>query len=96
MAISLMLVFCGLCEHLWGASPLLPGRGHPRLLGFPLNSQATSQFSIIINPLFETFNGMVSTTSLEELNQTTLAWVDQHCSLPVLRPSKWHFMWGGG
>ncbi|XP_062814756.1 MLX-interacting protein isoform X5 [Anolis carolinensis] len=43
-------------------------------------------FSIIINPLFETFNEMVSTTSLEELNQTALAWVDQHCSLPVLRP----------
>ncbi|XP_054851856.1 MLX-interacting protein [Eublepharis macularius] len=43
-------------------------------------------FSIIIKPLFETFNGMVSTTSLEELNQTALAWVDQHCSLPVLRP----------
>uniref|UniRef100_A0ACB8FZF5 Uncharacterized protein n=1 Tax=Sphaerodactylus townsendi TaxID=933632 RepID=A0ACB8FZF5_9SAUR len=43
-------------------------------------------FSIIINPLFETFNGMVSTASLEELNQTALAWVDQHCSLPVLRP----------
>uniref|UniRef100_A0ABM5F2G6 MLX-interacting protein isoform X1 n=1 Tax=Pogona vitticeps TaxID=103695 RepID=A0ABM5F2G6_9SAUR len=43
-------------------------------------------FSIIINPLFETFNGMVSTTSLEELNQTALAWVDQHCSLLVLRP----------
>ncbi|KAH0625605.1 hypothetical protein JD844_015190, partial [Phrynosoma platyrhinos] len=43
-------------------------------------------FSIIINPLFETFNGMVSTTRLDELNQTALAWVDQHCSLPVLRP----------
>ncbi|XP_015273132.1 PREDICTED: MLX-interacting protein [Gekko japonicus] len=43
-------------------------------------------FSIIIKPLFETFNGMVSTTSLEDLNQTALAWVDQHCSLPVLRP----------
>ncbi|XP_061459416.1 MLX-interacting protein isoform X2 [Rhineura floridana] len=42
-------------------------------------------FSIIIKPLFETFNGMVSTTSLEELNQSVLAWVDQHCSLPVLR-----------
>ncbi|XP_066466094.1 MLX-interacting protein [Tiliqua scincoides] len=43
-------------------------------------------FSIIINPLFETFNGMVSTTSLEELNQTALSWVEQHCSLPILRP----------
>ncbi|CAM5101294.1 unnamed protein product [Natator depressus] len=43
-------------------------------------------FSIIIKPLFESFNGMVSTTSLEDLNQTAMAWLDQHCSLPVLRP----------
>uniref|UniRef100_A0A8C8VGH1 BHLH domain-containing protein n=1 Tax=Pelusios castaneus TaxID=367368 RepID=A0A8C8VGH1_9SAUR len=43
-------------------------------------------FSIIIKPLFESFNGMVSTTSLEELNQSAMAWLDQHCSLPVLRP----------
>lgn len=47
------------------------------------------QFSIIIKPLFESFNGMVSTTSLKDLNQTVLAWLDQHCPLPVLRPSKW-------
>ncbi|MBN3304231.1 MLXIP protein, partial [Amia calva] len=43
-------------------------------------------FSIIIKPLFESFNAMVSTTSTEELCQTTLSWLDQHCSLPVLRP----------
>ncbi|XP_008935554.1 PREDICTED: MLX-interacting protein, partial [Merops nubicus] len=43
-------------------------------------------FSIIIKPLFESFNGMVSTTSLKDLNQTVLAWLDQHCPLPVLRP----------
>ncbi|NXG24881.1 MLXIP protein, partial [Grallaria varia] len=43
-------------------------------------------FSIIIKPLFESFNGMVSTTSFKDLNETTLAWLDQHCSLPVLRP----------
>nr|XP_015221520.1 PREDICTED: MLX-interacting protein [Lepisosteus oculatus] len=43
-------------------------------------------FSIIIKPLFESFNGMVSTTSTEELCQTTLQWLDRHCSLPVLRP----------
>ncbi|KAM7144621.1 MLX-interacting protein isoform 2-T2 [Macrochelys suwanniensis] len=43
-------------------------------------------FSIIIKPLFESFSGMVSTTSLEDLNQTAMAWLDQHCSLPVLRP----------
>ncbi|XP_037536308.1 MLX-interacting protein [Nematolebias whitei] len=43
-------------------------------------------FSIIIKPLFESFNGMVSTTSKAELYQTTLQWLDDHCSLPVLRP----------
>ncbi|XP_057277286.1 MLX-interacting protein isoform X2 [Pezoporus wallicus] len=43
-------------------------------------------FSIIIKPLFESFNGMVSSTSFKDLNQTAVAWVDQHCSLPVLRP----------
>ncbi|NXL92702.1 MLXPL protein, partial [Alectura lathami] len=46
-------------------------------------------FSIIIRPLFESFNGMVSTASMESLTQTSLAWLDQHCSLPALRPSKW-------
>ncbi|NWI77148.1 MLXPL protein, partial [Dryoscopus gambensis] len=44
-------------------------------------------FSIIIQPLFESFNGMVSTASMESLTQTSLAWLDQHCSLPVLRPA---------
>ncbi|XP_047446752.1 MLX-interacting protein isoform X2 [Mugil cephalus] len=43
-------------------------------------------FSIIIKPLFESFNGMVSTASRAELCQTTLQWLDRHCSLPALRP----------
>uniref|UniRef100_UPI0037E784A1 MLX-interacting protein isoform X2 n=1 Tax=Semicossyphus pulcher TaxID=241346 RepID=UPI0037E784A1 len=43
-------------------------------------------FSIIIKPLFDSFNGMVSTTSRAELFQTTLQWLDRHCSLPALRP----------
>ncbi|KAG9329583.1 hypothetical protein JZ751_025938 [Albula glossodonta] len=43
-------------------------------------------FSIIIRPLFESFNGAVSTTSTEELCQSTLRWLECHCSLPVLRP----------
>ncbi|XP_078410268.1 MLX-interacting protein isoform X2 [Cetorhinus maximus] len=45
-------------------------------------------FSIIIKPLFESFNATVATTSLDDLCKTTLSWLDQHCSLPVLRPSK--------
>ncbi|XP_056275449.1 MLX-interacting protein isoform X2 [Pseudoliparis swirei] len=43
-------------------------------------------FSIIIKPLFESFNGMVLTTSRAELCQTTMQWLDRHCSLPALRP----------
>ncbi|XP_041949412.1 carbohydrate-responsive element-binding protein-like isoform X1 [Alosa sapidissima] len=44
-------------------------------------------FSIIIEPLFESYNSIVSTASLEELCRTTLSWLDQHCSLPALRPT---------
>uniref|UniRef100_A0A8C8RR99 MLX interacting protein like n=1 Tax=Pelusios castaneus TaxID=367368 RepID=A0A8C8RR99_9SAUR len=44
-------------------------------------------FSIIIRPLFESFNGMVSTASRDSLSQTSLAWLDQCCSLPALRPT---------
>ncbi|XP_034540481.1 carbohydrate-responsive element-binding protein-like isoform X2 [Notolabrus celidotus] len=43
-------------------------------------------FSIIIEPLFESYNGMVSTASVDDLCRSTLSWVDQHCSLPALRP----------
>ncbi|XP_069816980.1 LOW QUALITY PROTEIN: MLX-interacting protein [Dendropsophus ebraccatus] len=43
-------------------------------------------FSIIIKPLFDSFNDMVSTSNLEELHSTTLEWLDLHCSLPALRP----------
>uniref|UniRef100_H3DEG2 MLX interacting protein n=1 Tax=Tetraodon nigroviridis TaxID=99883 RepID=H3DEG2_TETNG len=43
-------------------------------------------FSVIIKPLFDSFNRMVSTGSREELCQSTLRWLDRYCSLPVLRP----------
>lgn len=45
-----------------------------------------AQFSTIIAPLFDSYNGMVSTASVEELRRSILAWLDQHCSLTVLRP----------
>ncbi|KAL4660598.1 carbohydrate-responsive element-binding protein-like [Arapaima gigas] len=44
-------------------------------------------FSVIFQPLFESYNGMVSTASVEDLCRTTLCWLDQHCSLPALRPT---------
>lgn len=53
-------------------------------------SSTRCQFSIIIEPLFESYNGMVSTASMEELCRSTLSWLDQHCSLPALRPSESH------
>ncbi|XP_075391155.1 MLX-interacting protein isoform X3 [Tenrec ecaudatus] len=43
-------------------------------------------FSSILQPLFESFKSMVSTSSPEELHRTALSWLDQCCSLPVLRP----------
>lgn len=51
-------------------------------------SSTCCQFSIIIEPLFESYNGMVSTASVEDLCRSTLSWLDQHCSLPALRPSE--------
>ncbi|KAK1806810.1 hypothetical protein P4O66_005289 [Electrophorus voltai] len=44
-------------------------------------------FSIIIKPLFESFNGTVSTSSKSELRESTMQWLDRDCALPVLRPS---------
>ncbi|XP_057686933.1 MLX-interacting protein isoform X2 [Corythoichthys intestinalis] len=43
-------------------------------------------FSVIITPLFESFNKMVSTASGTELCKTTLEWLERHCSLVALRP----------
>ncbi|XP_020326442.1 carbohydrate-responsive element-binding protein-like [Oncorhynchus kisutch] len=44
-------------------------------------------FSIIVEPLFESYNRMVSTASVEDLCRTTLSWLDQYCSQPALRPT---------
>ncbi|XP_069800830.1 carbohydrate-responsive element-binding protein isoform X2 [Dendropsophus ebraccatus] len=44
-------------------------------------------FSILVRPLFESFNRMVSTASMTDLRDTSLEWLDQHCSLPALRPT---------
>ncbi|XP_033628300.1 carbohydrate-responsive element-binding protein-like [Asterias rubens] len=44
-------------------------------------------FSIIIRPLFESYNTSVSTTNTEELCKTVISWLDQYCSLPALRPT---------
>ncbi|XP_030041613.1 MLX-interacting protein [Microcaecilia unicolor] len=44
-------------------------------------------FSIIIKPLFETYQETVSTSNLDEFCCSVLTWLDQHCTLPILRPA---------
>lgn len=44
-------------------------------------------FSVLMRQLFEEYNNMVSTVSVEEFCRTVLAWLEQHCSLPALRPA---------
>jgi len=42
----------------------------------------------LMRQLFEEYNNMVSTASVEDFCRTVLAWLEQHCSLPALRPGK--------
>nr|XP_053634728.1 carbohydrate-responsive element-binding protein-like [Cherax quadricarinatus] len=43
-------------------------------------------FSLITEPLLESYNSSVSTSCLDDLCRSSLAWLDQQCSLNVLRP----------
>ncbi|RUS77323.1 hypothetical protein EGW08_014920, partial [Elysia chlorotica] len=44
-------------------------------------------FSVIMNPLYDSYCCAVSTTSMDELCKTSLGWLDQSCSLVTLRPN---------
>ena len=39
--------------------------------------------------LFEEYNNTVSTASVEDFCRTVIGWLEQHCSLPALRPGKY-------
>ncbi|XP_076058400.1 MLX interacting protein mondo isoform X2 [Oratosquilla oratoria] len=43
-------------------------------------------FSLIIESLLESYTTSVSTSNVEDLCRTCFAWLDQHCSLNILRP----------
>lgn len=43
-------------------------------------------------PLFDSYNNMVSTASMDELCRTVIAWLEQHCSLVALRPGMDHLI----
>nr|XP_056708221.1 MLX-interacting protein-like [Euleptes europaea] len=55
--------------------------------------QRTSQdwrfwlFSVVIKPLFESYTRTVSTGGIKEFFQSVLSWLEQHCTLPILRPA---------
>ncbi|XP_008109534.1 MLX-interacting protein isoform X3 [Anolis carolinensis] len=44
-------------------------------------------FSVVIKPLFESYTRTVNTTSIKEFRQSVLSWLEQHCTLPILRPA---------
>lgn len=44
------------------------------------------QFSTVIKPLFESYTRTVSTGSAKEFCQSVMSWLEQHCTLPILRP----------
>lgn len=43
-------------------------------------------FSLIFKSLLNSFNSLVSSSSLDDLYRTTMLWVEQHCTLRDLRP----------
>ncbi|KAL7991934.1 hypothetical protein Chor_016190 [Crotalus horridus] len=44
-------------------------------------------FSVIIKPLFESYTRMVNTGSIKDFCQSVMNWLEQHCTLPILRPA---------
>ncbi|KAB7506605.1 Carbohydrate-responsive element-binding protein [Armadillidium nasatum] len=42
--------------------------------------------ALIAQPLLQSYNSSVSTASVDDLCRSSMAWLDQHCSLNVLRP----------
>ncbi|XP_007431007.1 MLX-interacting protein-like [Python bivittatus] len=44
-------------------------------------------FSVVIKPLFESYTRTVNTGSIKDFCQSVLNWLEQHCTLPILRPA---------
>ncbi|XP_062972929.1 MLX-interacting protein-like isoform X2 [Elgaria multicarinata webbii] len=44
-------------------------------------------FSVVIKPLFESYTRTVNTSSVKEFCQSVMSWLEQHCTLPILRPA---------
>jgi len=44
-------------------------------------------FSILLRPLFDSYNNFVSTSTVDEFLNSVSRWLDQYCTLPLLRPA---------
>ncbi|XP_061465523.1 MLX-interacting protein-like isoform X2 [Rhineura floridana] len=44
-------------------------------------------FSVVIKPLFDSYTRTVNTGNIKEFCQSVLSWLEQHCTLPILRPA---------
>ena len=72
----------------------LPRRLDAQCLTYPVQQRIycvpwlAFQFSVLMRQLFEEYNNMVSTVNVEEFCRTVLGWLEQHCSLPALRPGE--------
>ncbi|KAG8125387.1 hypothetical protein E2320_020582 [Naja naja] len=44
-------------------------------------------FSVIIKPLFESYTTTVNTGNIKDFCQSVMNWLEQHCTLPILRPA---------
>jgi len=51
-------------------------------------------FSMLGESLLHSYNNNVSTSSVEDLSRSALAWLDQHCSLNLLRPGELKYING--
>ena len=51
-----------------------------------ISSLTRFQFSVMIRPLFESFQESTVTRTLQEFIQSVLKWFDDNCQLPILRP----------
>ncbi|XP_077177035.1 MLX-interacting protein-like isoform X2 [Paroedura picta] len=76
-----------------GAPVLPPQSDQPSQLYEEYVRQRTAQdwrfwlFSVIIKPLFESYTRTVITGNIKDFCQSVLSWLEQHCTLPILRPA---------
>jgi len=84
------------CQSQLPANGLMPGMSQHRaeqtrdqlnqyIANRTLNNWKFWIFGFIVRPLFETYDNSISTSCASQFQQSLLAWLEEHCSLLVLR-----------